>query len=78
MWKLRRRGIDSETAGVFPGNLLAGRSFEDLRGRLEREYVQYHLRRLGGDADALGEFMNLKRTGITDGIGKSDNVCTGI
>ena len=55
------RGSERESSRVFPGNLLAGRSFDDLKERLEREYVQYHLRRLCGDADALCAFLQLGR-----------------
>ena len=47
------------TTSVFPGRLLAGEGLPALRRRLERDYLVRHLRRLGGDTEALCRFLGL-------------------
>ena len=49
------------TRTIFATNLLAGEDLEALKGRLERDYIVYHLRRLGGSTDALCRFLGIRK-----------------
>ena len=46
---------------LFPRNVLASQPLDVLRERLERDYVVYHFRRLGGDTNELCAFLGLGR-----------------
>jgi two-component system nitrogen regulation response regulator NtrX len=50
-----------EDPSVFPRSLLHGQPLSRLKDRLERDYVLYHLSRLGGDTTALSRFLGLSR-----------------
>jgi DNA-binding NtrC family response regulator len=49
------------TRTIFASNLLAGEDLDALKGRLERDYLVYHLRRLGGSTDALCRFLGIRK-----------------
>ena len=49
------------TTVLFPRNLLATEDLPSLKRRLERDYLIYHFRRLGGDTEALCRFLGLGR-----------------
>jgi two-component system response regulator HydG len=53
--------VGAPDAALFPRQLLAGPSLQALQQRLERDYVLFHLRRLGGDSEALAQFLGLSR-----------------
>jgi DNA-binding NtrC family response regulator len=46
---------------AFPRSLISRGSLEDLKGLLERDYLLYHLERLGGDTTALARLLGLRR-----------------
>jgi DNA-binding NtrC family response regulator/tetratricopeptide (TPR) repeat protein len=52
------------TSGIFPRVLLGGQRLEDLHDRLDREYLLFHFRRLGGDTRALWRFLGVGRRGL--------------
>jgi DNA-binding NtrC family response regulator len=52
---------DPKTSTFFPRNLLTDAPLPALQERLERDYILYHLRRLGGDTRALSRFLGLSR-----------------
>jgi transcriptional regulator of acetoin/glycerol metabolism/biotin operon repressor len=49
------------TSTLFPKQVLAGAELPDLHRRLDRDYLIYHLRRLGGDPAALCRFLGVSR-----------------
>ena len=58
---LERSLRDPQTSTYFPRNLLGEETLLELKDRLERDYIVFHLRRLGGDREALSEFLGLGR-----------------
>ena len=58
---LERVTREGGTRTIFAPNLLAGEDLEALKGRLERDYLVYHLRRLGGSTDALCRFLGIQK-----------------
>jgi DNA-binding NtrC family response regulator len=49
------------TITVFPKNILSSESLADLHRRLERDYIAYHYKRLGGDTAAVCRFLKRGR-----------------
>ncbi len=58
---LERVTKTDDTVHLFPGNVLEVETLPVLKERLERDYVVYHFRRLGGDTKALCRFLELGR-----------------
>jgi DNA-binding NtrC family response regulator len=64
-------GIDAEavaralgersTSSLFPPHVLAAKSLTSLQEGLEREYLLFHFRRLGGDSAALCRHLGISR-----------------
>jgi DNA-binding NtrC family response regulator len=52
---------DTGVANSFPRNLLAASRLGELEERLAREYLLFHLERLGGDTNALSRFVGIGR-----------------
>ena len=52
---------EPETTSLVPRKLLAREVLPALKDRVEREYLLHHLRRFGGDARALSEFLGYTR-----------------
>lgn len=53
--------FDPKTTSLFPKNLLARERLDSLKAQLERDYIAYHFRRLGGNTDALRRFLGVGR-----------------
>jgi DNA-binding NtrC family response regulator len=49
----------SPSGAIFPGACLEREGLDDLKRRLERDYIVHHFRRLGGDTEALARFLGL-------------------
>jgi DNA-binding NtrC family response regulator len=45
----------------FSASLLVQDSLSNLKDRLERDYIQYHLNRLHGDTEAVSRFLGVTR-----------------
>ncbi|MBI4602140.1 MAG: sigma-54-dependent Fis family transcriptional regulator [Planctomycetes bacterium] len=58
---IERAIAGARASTVFPPNLLAAEDLGALKDKLERDYVAYHHRRLGGDTGALCAFLGLGR-----------------
>ena len=56
-----RRAPSGSESPAFPRSLITRGSLEDLQGLLERDYLLYHLERLGGDTTALARLLCLGR-----------------
>ena len=56
-------GLDGDptTRILFPKHLLHSEPLENLRNRLERDYLLYHFRRFNGDARALADWLGVTR-----------------
>src|SRR5262249_49565272 len=57
---IERACADPRTATIFPRNLLAKEALPALQKQLERDYLVYHFRRLGGNTHALCRFPGIR------------------
>ena len=57
---LRRSGGELESNRLFSGNVLEGRSLDELKHRLERDFIVYHFERLGNDTQALSRVLGVR------------------
>jgi DNA-binding NtrC family response regulator len=53
-----------ELRGVFPDELIADKSLEELQDDLERSYLLKMCRQTGGDIHALTQALGVKRAGL--------------